>query len=305
MTVFMGSQGGIELRRFIDGDDPISGVLLPEDVHLDNNSFNHPFHTPAGPAFTTEVSPFITGDRVRVERYDKKADGSFKKLLLVKGRPLTRTLEFYVAVGIDGRLQCYDRFEDAIMKKNRLELIEPPEPQSITMIPVEGVGRCLGNVTSYEFTTDRQTIDVTCLGKEFRDNYTRGLIGGQGSLTCFWDFKPTTCLDDFLNEDTAMEYSQYMLELAQRVTYGADFLGIFYLYKDGGNRSVWQEAICSITNASMAVSVGEVITSKIDFVTNGSFTLQLGQPRFELLLETGAVLKKEDGGDVLKEEPKD
>ena len=222
MTVFLGAEGGVEIRRFVDGDEPIVGTLTPEDLNLNNNTFAHPFHTPKGP-FTTELSPFISGDRVRVTRIDKNLDGSKKDLVLIKDAKPSKSQEFYVAVGVDGRLQCYAQFEDAIMKRDRLQLVQHTEDQRVRMTPTPGVGRCLANVTSYEFTTDRETVDTTSLGSEFREYYSRGLISGQGSLQCLWNYRPQECVKD---DGIVSDYPHYLLNLVQRVTFQLDVSAI-------------------------------------------------------------------------------
>ena len=96
--------------------------------------------------------------------------------------------------------------------------------------------------------------------------------------------------------------SHYMIELAQRVTYGADFLGTFYLHKaeDEHDRSVWQEAHCTITGATLQVSATETIRSTIRFVTTGPFKTNLGTPQFELLKEDlNFLLQEDDESEIL------
>jgi hypothetical protein len=297
MTIYMGYEGAVEIRRSVTGDNPVSGLLSPEDVNENNNTFEHPFHTPSGPAFNTELSPFISGDLVEVARTDKNPDGTPKNLVLLKNGQPSKTQGFYVSVGVDGRLQCYNTFDDAISKRNRLELVKHSEAQQVEMRPTPGVQRCLANVTSFEFTSEREAVDTSTLGTEFREYYTRGMISGQGSLECFWSYKPGMCDG---TDQAFQDYPNYLIELSQRVTYGADFLGTFFLFVDS-RRAVWQECQCIVQNASFAVTPNQVVSSRISFITTGPTKLCVGQPRSELLLEDGSALLQEDLTATLQE----
>ena len=124
------------------------------------------------------------------------------------------------------------------------------------------------------------------------------MISGQGTLECFWDYDTTAPCDDLSN--TSVEYSHYLIELAQRITYGADFLGIFYLHKNA-DRSVYQEAECIVTGASFQVSSGTPIRSRITFLTTGPFKLSIGRPAFEILREEGTLLLQEDDTEIFQE----
>ena len=46
----------------------------------------------------------------------------------------------------------------------------------------------LAHVTSFEITTTRENIDTTCLSNRYRQEYEDGLIQGQGTLNCQWDY---------------------------------------------------------------------------------------------------------------------
>lgn len=304
MTVYLGDAGGIEIRRFVDGDDPISGVLIPEMVHTEVDRFAHPFDTVLGPRGNGELSPFITGDRVRIQTTDGNGNTVDVPLVLFANLTDVSVVEFYANVDPVGNIAAYPSFEDAINnnKPARYPLVLPSANQNVQVIPAAGPAICLANVTSYQFTTEREAVDCTGLGTEFRDNYTRGLISGQGELECLWDYSfYKLCAKD---AGCVTDVSHYLLELAQRVTYGADFLGTFFLNRseDPELPSIWQEAQCVITGASFQVQTSAIIRSSIRFVTTGPFKFGIGTPHYELLKEDLSFLLQEDDSEIFLEQ---
>ncbi len=307
MTVFLGESGGVEIRRFVDGDDPIKGVLIPEMVHIEVDRFAHPFDTVLGPRGAGELSPFITGDRVRIQSTDDSGNAVDRPLVLFADFTSESMVEFYANVDPVGNIAAYPSFEDAInnYKPARYPLVLPSANQNVQVIPAAGPATCLANVVSYQFTTEREAVDCTSLGTEFRDNYTRGLISGQGELECLWDYSfYKLCAKD---KNSVTDVPHYLLELAQRVTYGADFVGTFFLNRsaDPALPSVWQEAHCVITSASFQVQTTEVIRSSIRFVTTGPFKYGIGTPAYELLKEDLEFLLQEDDSEIFLEQSVD
>ena len=309
MTVFLGDSGGVEIRRWVDGDDPINGILMPEHVHTEVDRFAHPFDTVTGPRGNGELSPFITGDRVRIQRVDENGNPVTTPLVLFAHATDVSLVEFHVNVDSSGNIAAYPNYEDSINNNRsaRYVLVEPTENQYVQVIPAVGASHCLANVVSYQFTTEREAVDCTSLGTEFRDKYTRGLISGQGELECLWDYDLYTSCEKAAGAELT-ELPHYLLQLAQRVVYGADFLGTFYLNRTEGsceNPSVWQEAECIVTSASFQVQVGDVIRSTIRFVTTGPFKFGIGTPAFELLKEDTSFLLQEDDSEILLDQSLD
>ena len=304
MTVFLGDSGGVEIRRFVDGDDPIAGVLMPEMVHLEVDRFAHPFDTVLGPRGNGELSPFITGDRVQIQSTDGSGNPVDRPLELLADFPNESLVEFYANVDPVGNIAAYPSFEDAINnnKPERYQVVIPSTSQSVQVKPAAGPATCLANVVSYQFTTEREAVDCTELGTEFRENYTRGLISGQGELECLWDYSfYKLCAKD---ANCVTDVAHYLLELAQRVTYGADFVGTFYLNRseDPELPSVWQEAQCVVTGASFQVQTSAIIRSSIRFVTTGPFKYGIGTPAYELLKEDLGFLLQEDDSEIFLEQ---
>ena len=162
----------------------------------------------------------------------------------------------------------------------------------------------LAEVKGFEFTTERETVDITNLSDQFRKRYEAGLISGQGRLDCFWDHKSEIC--DPNRTCPVRELPLYLAQLCIRLTQGADFLGRFFIYRGRdedprfSENSVWYETECVVTNASVVVTATQLIETSIDFVTTGEIKLLVGVPPSLILLDSEpALLLTEDGGGII------
>ena len=211
----------------------------------------------------------------------------------------------FVHIDIMGGIRLYDNFEASIRgnKNEAIELSEISEPHHLLIQTRNSRYRCLAQVRQFEFTTERETIDITVLTDDFRKRYEAGLISGQGRLDCFWDHKNELCDPDGLY-DTGAELPIYLAQLCIRLVQGADFLGRFFIYSAANDdprtseNSVWYEAECIVTNVSITVSPTEVIEASIDFVTTGQIKLLVGVAPSYLLKEDTDKLLQEDGSSL-------
>ena len=138
------------------------------------------------------------------------------------------------------------------------------------------------------------------LGSQFVQQYEAGLIAGQGSIDCFWEHQYQLCDPDAC--DGNVEFSSYLAQLCIRLTQGADFLGRFFVYRgdEPGVNSVWYEAECIVTSASISVDPSEAITSTIQFVTTGQFKLLTGiAPAYLAQENDQGLILQEDGSSRL------
>ena len=292
MAIYLGDAGHIELqRRSIN--DTFTFALDAEDVDVSRERFSFE-------GLDQDVF-LVTGDRVRFEREDG-AD-----LQLVAGVTGQTGVTKFVHVDSVGGLRLYESFNKALngYKSEAVGLVKPTETQTLTVSLQEVEWRCLAQVQQYSLTTTRETIDLTQLGDDFRRNYASGLVNGQGSCTCLWDYTG----DD-------KEYANYLAKLVLRLNLGAAFDGKFYIKNseysplgkgcDTGsdqNQAIWWEALCIVTNVSMAFTAGEVIQTQIEFVTSDKFTLRSGIPAAYLTQEdTGLILEEETSLGILLDE---
>ena len=274
MTIYMGGDGAIELKR--KATHEIAETLQPGDVYVAGRSFSV--------GLRIEQSLF-TGDRVEI----RTADGS--DLELVDG-VVADGWGGWIHVDAVGGVRLYESFQSSLRGEygNALDLVAPSKVQDLILHTQDATYRFLAAISNFTFTTERSTVDITQLGDEFRGQYDAGLISGQGTIETQW-VTPSMC-DEYCD---SAEFPRYLAQLCIRLVQGADFFGRFYIHRasDPLSESVWYESECIVTNTTVNVTPGDIIRSNIQFVTTGRIQMDYGIPRYPLLLEPsqgGAVL---------------
>ena len=291
MTVFLGNTGKILLQRQ-GGVEPFVSLVNPADVRADVNRFSVDF----------AHEQIITGDRIEIRTTggedltwidDPSADDSFTR---------------FAHVDEAGGIRLYDTFSQSLIggSEDAIDLIEPPANQQVTIDVMNGdENRCLADVTSFQITTSRDTVDTTHLGAQYRKSYEAGLIQGQGQIECFWTRVGESICDNPFEPGNPIEFSSYLARLCLRLVHGAAFHGYFYIYSDSDNqsRSVWYESeSCIVTNVAVTVTPEELVKTTIDFVTSGPITLREGYLPAYLELEQSEfyVALEQSGGGVIE-----
>ena len=271
MSVYLGNSGGVKIRRT---GEPYGCVLQASDVNVDERRFSIDFD----PNSSNEPSPLITGDEVEFSSSD-----GVTNLTLVSG--LTDTdVTRWVHVDQAGGIRLYTSYALAVNggKDNAVELVAPSSKQNI-IIDVKNLRyNCVAQMRSWELTTQRETVDTSILGEEYRQFYDQGMISGQGTINAIWDYRFTPCDDDF---DTEAELANYFSRLVIRFREGSKFQAVFTVLC-GEQESVYYECDCICTSVGMNFAPGQVIDSTIQFITTGQIALKQGQPPSYLLLES-------------------
>jgi len=289
MTVYLGENGFVELKR--SSGEPIRATVEIEDVSTQKRRFS----------FEADVrGELMSGDQVDITHQIAGTDLDF-----IANHP-EHDWRGYVFVDIMGGIRLFDTFEKAI-RGELAEAIELKKPSSAQPITIRTRGSRyleVAEIRSYEFTTERENIDLTSLGDQFRNRYEAGLISGQGRLDCFWDHQKRICERDNSPEN-GQELPIYLAQLCIRLVQGADFSGRFFIYAPelddprASRNAVWYEAECIITNVSVNVAADSIIETSIDFITTGTFRLLVGVPPSYLLTEEPAKLLQEDGSGLI------
>ena len=264
MTVFLGEAGRILLRR--KGSEQFQYTLVnAADIRDDVNRFSVDY----------AHESLITGDRLEIRTIGGE------DLTWIDHPDVDDSFTRFIHVDEAGGIRLYDTFSASIRGEpgGSIPLIKPPAAQEVSIKIVNGdEERCLAEVTAYQITTSRETIDTTNLGAHYRKQYESGLIQGQGQIECLWRQPGVDCADpDFAYSDA--EFSSYLARLCIRLVHGAAFHGWFYIYADVNNeqRSVWYESeTCIVTNVAVTVSPTELVRTTIDFVTSGPIALREG-----------------------------
>ena len=285
MAIYLGDSGFIELKRR-SVNETLVFVLHASDVDTRLHRFSFDGINDEG--------VFMNGDRVEFLRTDGTAN-----LQLVEGVD-ERGATYYVHVDSVGGIRLYDNFGDAVNggEASSLDLVIPTEDQEVQVSLQDVRYRCLAEVGSYEITTQRETVDLTVLGDEFRRSYGSGLISGQGQCRAFWNTSAT--------EST--ESVHYLIQLVQRLEMGALFDAHFYIRRQDTSSlsteycddsrdiglAVWWDVSCIVTNASVTFEPTQLLQASIQFVTSGPFSLKTGTPP--------GLLLQEDYGTILEEQ---
>lgn len=283
MSIYLGEQGDFQLRR--QGIEALRTTLEPADVTVTKRRFSADFPT----------SALITGDQIEIATQDR----SNLELVAGHNHPDVRA---YCHVDDTGGIRLFEDFQDSVngLQSKAYELVVPSKAQPLFIKTVDLSYKCTAQIRQYELTTSRETIDLTVLGSDFRDNYANGLISGQGQLTAFWEYRYDNCDEDLL----CTELAQYYAELVLRLKQGSSFEGRFFIYVGTTTKaSVWYEATCIVTNVAFSFAPGRIITANVQFVTTGPITLHTGTPPGYLLQEDDDAILQETGDGISLEDP--
>jgi hypothetical protein len=294
MGVYFGQSGEIILKRDTL-QAPLQTTLDPADVNTSTKRFN----------VDHSSGSLITGDEVEISTANKSP------LKLVDGHIDPETSDYYSDgkwfVNIDpvGGIRLFDSFAKAIegLTVNALTLVTPTETKEVLLTTKNEVFRHVANVKDFEMTTSREQVDLTSVGDEFKSQYEAGLISGQGSMNCIWEHSYETG-NRKTEYQTDSEFPFYLAQLILRTQQGADFSGMFYIYRDSSDarNNVYYEANCCITNVAVSVAASEVIETRIDFVTNGVIALKTGDSPGYLLQEDDDKILQENESPILLEQ---
>lgn len=309
MAVYLGENGRVLLSRS-GGKQPMFFELQNSDINVARRRFAVPG---SGAQFITgdvlEISTLPTQDNIPLELVPNNKDDSGK---------IYNSFEAYVHVDALGGLRLYEKLDDAIPGGFDKAVVlgeftnKTKQLVSIRVVP-QSDKNCLAHIRDFQITTTRENIDITCLSNRYRQEYEDGLIQGQGTLNCFWDYLADQCPNscnryEELQAYNSVEFAEYLAQLCIRLVQGCDFHGYFFLYYscEDDEKSTWYEcADCLVTNVVVNVEPTQLITAQIEFVTSGPIVLRHGYPPKFILQEDDGVLLQENGDGILLDNPTD
>ena len=265
MTVYLGNAGNIELTR--NSGNVIAGTITPANVNPTKGMFSFDF----------SFGAFVTGDFVEFT--------STTTLSFVSGWAYTKG-NFFVNVDQLGGLRLYNTYSDAVAgtSNNRVALATPGASIAVSCTILNSVPRVLGQIVRFELSSDREAVDTTGLGDEFRNQYST-LITGSGSIECIFDYAVAG----------QIEIAVYLHNLLLRQQFGSDFKANLYILSEGqaqgvnaANDSVWYEINGVMTQAAISCAAGDIIGSTFTFVTTGEIKLRVQTTTFDDLLLNSA-----------------
>lgn len=193
---------------------------------------------------------------------------------------------FYVNINKLGGLRIFRQFNDAINNNREAELPLvnfDGGPLEIEINVEDTNFNTLGKVTGYTLNTEREAVDITTLSDKFRQQYSAGLISGNGSIDVLFGY------DTVRSEETPL----LLLQLIQRVETGSAFEASLFLATEvsyGSNLDVWYQFEAVVTRAGVEVSSEGIISCAVDFVSTGEISLQVGKaPSYVLQENEGKI----------------
>ena len=273
MTVYLGSQGEIELRRVFNGGE-LSSTIDAADVNATAKRFSFDF----------EHGQLVTGDQVEITSTNGSA------LDFINGYTDSAVKKFIHVDELDG-IRLYNSFANAVNggTANAIALATPSSSIPVKVIVESSAPRVLAQVSSFEINTERETVDTTVLSDEFRTRVNT-LISGSGRITAFWEY----------TGNSTQELPMYLYELAHRTRVGSNFIGRFYIkrrdYDPSGlpertDDEIWWRVNGLITSAAIQFTTTNTVEIAADFITTGPLTLRMKTV-------TGPGILQEDSSDI-------
>jgi len=294
MAVYLGNIGNIELtRKSLEGSK--QSLVNPGDVNSSRKRFSFDF----------DEGYLIAGDLVEI----KTTDGTTLDFIGTDGwndGTVYESGNWYIFIDEIGGIRLYNTFDDSLegTKDLAVNIVDIARDIPIEVTVRDRGGRLLACVTDYELNTTRETVDITTLSDEHRQQYS-SLITGSGRVTAQWDY----------GNIGDVEPVHYLMQLVLRTEIGSSFGAKFYIKSQdtapsGGlfdasqyNDSIWWEFDALVTNSATSFSPGDIIVSTIDFVTTGAIRLKARTaPQRRLLQEAGDPILLEQGGYLLLED---
>lgn len=272
MTYFIGRFGNVKLKR--NNENTLQVIIRDADTVPVLNRIG----------VEEAVENLLTGDKVTVSTEDSRGLIFFPVSSWVDGEGVTqRYFSAFINVNPVGGIRFFPTFKDAVNNNRAAEytvrnFTGPPLPLTITVRDL--AANVLGDVTGYEFNTDRESLESTTLSDKFKRMYAAGLISGSGKIDCLFNNKTSGVTETPL----------LALQLIQRVDIGSEF-GCILAITDQDNRpselDIYYEFTGMVTRSGVQAIASDLITCSIDFVTTGEIKLVVGRP-------SGYVLKEDD-----------
>lgn len=293
MAVYLGNVGNIEITRKASESD-LESIVNPSDVNAGRNRFSFDF----------DEGSLISGDFIDITA----TDGTDLDFIDASGwgdNIVQSSGNWYIFIDELGGIRLYDNFDDSLEGSSAglipLAAINRDIPIRVTVRDRDK--RLLACVIDYELNTNRETVDITALSDQYRQQYS-SLITGSGRITAQWDY---------VNE-SGDEPVNYLMQLVLRTEIGSGFHAKFFIKSAntdaaGGsfsatqlNDALWWEFDALVTSSATNFAPGDIIVSTIDFVATGPIKLRARTTSARRLLqEAGDPILLEQGGYMLLE----
>lgn len=333
MTFFVGHTGAIKLQR--GGENTFTAIVSPNDINTTLNRFGFEgsgdnlvtgdlldisTEDPRGLLFMPATFWSVAG--ASVDGYSEVvwSSGSTAglpgwlddEISVVGDLPpdgydefrlsdyaIQNNVRAYAHVNQIGGVRLFDTFGDAINNERADEYALAQfygEPIEITVAVRDTRYNTLGSVTSFEINTDRAAIETTSLSDRFKQQYSAGLLSGNGSIECLFSYESLN------NQDIPL----FLLQVINRLDIGSNFKALLALSSVDQTPSfreeIYYDIEAVITRAGVTVTSDALVACSVDFVTTGEFKLRVGIPPEYILKEDNDGIYLEQGLDYLLKE---
>lgn len=297
MSVYLGRFGQVELKRQ-SFDGLKYSVVNPSDVNTSKKRFSFDF----------DIGLLNSGDQIEI----RSTDGSILSFVAASGWGNSQQQSagsWYIHVDELGGIRLFSSFDTALegLTANAITLSNIASNIPISVKVVNSVPHLLAQCTSFELNTNRETVDTTALGEEFRNSQS-SLISGSGSLRAIWEYLPTDI------DGNPAETVHYLMQLALRTEIGSGFAAKLYI-KTAGDYSagtaaddeLWYEIDGIVTQAGVNYAAEDYVTIAIDYVTTGPIRLRAKTIPINKILQenTDDILLEQDATARLLQEAVD
>jgi hypothetical protein len=288
MGIYLGQIGQIELtRKSLEGS--LESIVNPSDVNTERDRFSFDF----------DEGYLVNGDLIEIAT----TDGTHLDFVSATGwtvGSVQTSGNWYVFVDELGGIKLYNNFDDSLegSTDGRVSLTAIARNIPIRVTVRDRDSRILADVVEYELNTNRETVDITTLSDQHRQQYS-SLITGSGRLTAHWDYTNVA----------GTEPVHYLMQLVVRTEIGSSFHGKFYVKAENTtaqtgsfsasqiNDALWWEFDALVTSAAVSFTPDSVIIGTIDFVATGPIRLKARTQQKRYLLQ------ESDGKIELEQDP--
>jgi hypothetical protein len=298
MAVYLGNFGRVTLRRKSD-QGALESVINPSDVNTTRKRFSFDF----------DQGYLITGDQIEITSTNGATLAWVSTAGWANGTKQANG-KWYVNVDELGGIRLYSSFVNAVNggSANAIALDSIATDIPIRVVIANTGRRILGCITSYELSTQRESVDITALSDQFRSQWS-SLMSGSGRISCQWDYKD--CCGGGQHE-----VAQYLLQLALRTEVGSEFDAELYLKTSDYNPSgvagqaddqIWYEISGVLTASAVQFAPNTIVEMTAEFITTGPIRLKvktipdnkiLQENADDILLDqdaTASLLQEADG----------
>ena len=291
MTFFLGGNGNIRLRRGLRSPyTTLQDEIKSTDINTTLNRLS----------FDKAADNLLVGDNVTITTSDARGLVCFAPSTW-SSSTVENSITAYVHVNAVGGLRFFPSFEAAVNNNRAQEytladFANPAIPISVSVN--DSTDNTLGDVTEYTLNTEREALDATTLNDKFKRHYSAGLLSGNGTIDCLFNYK----------NKGAKESSLALVQLIQRVDIGSEIELFLYLTDNAVDptvSTVFYHVEAMITRAGVTVNADDAIRCSIDFVTVGEIRLSVGEPASRVLKEDDGRVNLEQSLDFLLQETDD